>query len=131
MNKPNKVKTANNSKKQITEKLAEIGLTIDEAKQWLKRDEEHDELPSTWNRKCCASPWDCDRNNFNCEANETSNVIFAAGNTPETTRVYVDDVPVEGIIRAKLEYDTELGVPTLQLDILNPKIALATSCEKF
>lgn len=127
MNKSIKSKNTNSHKKQITEKLAEIGLTIDEAKKWLKgNDEEYDSVPSTWNKKCCSSPWDCDRSNFNCELNEVSNVVFAAGNSPETTRVYVDDVPVEGIIRAKLEYDTELGVPTLQLDILNPKIAVAT-----
>jgi len=131
MNKPVKTKNTNNSKKQITEKLAEIGLTIDEAKKWLKGNEDYEDTASAWDKKCCASPWDCNRNSFNCEANETSNVIFAAGNSPETTRVYVDDIPVEGIIRAKLEYDTELGVPTLQLDILNPKIAVATSCDKF
>lgn len=131
MNKSIKSKNTNNSKKQITEKLAEIGMTIDDAKKWLKGEEDEYAIPSSWDKQCCASPWDCDRNNFNCELNEVSNVTFAAGNTPETTRVYVDNTPIEGIIRAKLEYDTELGVPTLQLDILNPKMALAKSCEKF
>jgi hypothetical protein len=148
----NKSKSNKTTKTQISEKLAEIGLTLEEARQWLKGDLAFDDqayctpqntegcfkdkqdccMMQNTGKNCCmaSNPWDCAYDAAEEQPEELSNVVFAAGKTAEASQVYVGNIPVEGIIRAKLEYDTELGIPTLQLDILNPKIALACCYRK-
>jgi hypothetical protein len=58
----------------------------------------------------------------------TTNVLFYPAQNTEDTKVYIQDplssdvIEVQGIIRAKLDYDPELGFPVLGLEIVNPFI---------
>ena len=106
-------------------------MTVDGAKEWLNNETQAQEKMNSQcgsANNCCRradDPWACCNGDEEAASSELSNVVFAAGKTAETSKVYVEHIPIEGIIRAKLEYDTELGIPTLQLDILNPTIALS------
>jgi hypothetical protein len=56
------------------------------------------------------------------------NVLFYPAQHTENTKVYVqnplseDVIELQGVIRAKLDYDPELGFPVLELQIINPFI---------
>jgi hypothetical protein len=56
----------------------------------------------------------------------TSNIKFIPAQNTEHTKVFVtvgkEDVELTGVVRAKLDYDPELGFPTLHLEIVNPVI---------
>jgi hypothetical protein len=56
------------------------------------------------------------------------NVLFYPAQKTEDTKVYVqnpltsDVIELQGVIRAKLDYDPDLGFPVLGLEIINPCI---------
>jgi hypothetical protein len=49
-------------------------------------------------------------------------VSFLVGSTANSTKVYVGDVLMNGVIHAMLEYDADRELPVLHLEILAPKI---------
>jgi hypothetical protein len=101
-----------NNQKTLEAKLNEVGLTVDEVKEWLaSASADVDEIPST--------------NEY-----RESNVVFVPGNKTDDTKVYVDDVQIEGLVRANLEYDSELNFPILRLEIINPHIGMPNNCRK-
>lgn len=51
-----------------------------------------------------------------------SNVEFVVGDSIEDTELYVEGVQITGCIKASLDYNTELGVPTLTLTVIKPSI---------
>jgi hypothetical protein len=53
---------------------------------------------------------------------ELSNVVFTPGSYTESTEVYVDGIKLTGVSKASLEYDAEMGVPVLKLEIIAPQI---------
>jgi len=53
---------------------------------------------------------------------ETCEVSFLPGNNTEETAVYVGEYKLDGVVRSSLEYDPEMYVPVLHLEILNPRI---------
>lgn len=56
------------------------------------------------------------------KTSNTGKVSFKAGKTAEDTEVYVGNLIVEGVCRAVLEYDTDLNIPKLTLEIMNPTV---------
>jgi hypothetical protein len=50
------------------------------------------------------------------------NVTFIPGTTTEDSVVLVDGVLMQGVVKACLEYDSELPVPLLKITILGPNI---------
>jgi len=46
------------------------------------------------------------------------NVTFVPGNSDEDTFIYVGEELLKGVTKAKLCYDSETGVPTLELEIV-------------
>jgi hypothetical protein len=56
----------------------------------------------------------------------SSNVIFSPGEDATSTKVYINntDTPIEGVSRAVLEYDAELDIPILKLEIVAPQIKI-------
>lgn len=54
------------------------------------------------------------------------NVLFYPAQNTEKTKIYVrnplnkDVIELQGVIRAKLDYNPELGFPVLELQIINP-----------
>ena len=53
---------------------------------------------------------------------DKSNVVFMPAQKAEDTKVLVGDVEVSSVVRAKLDYNPELGFPVLHLEIVNPTI---------
>lgn len=53
---------------------------------------------------------------------ETCEVSFLPGCNTEETAVYVGEYKLDGVVRSSLEYDPEMYVPVLHLEILNPRI---------
>lgn len=53
---------------------------------------------------------------------ELSNVVFTPGSYTESTEVYIDGIKVTGVSKASLDYDAEMGVPVLKLEIIAPQI---------
>jgi hypothetical protein len=102
---------ANNAQKQLERELGKIGLSVDEASEWLNRD-----TSKTCGIEGCPT---CDTDQFD-ELNDSaiSNVSFVPGATAEETLIYVGDTLLKGVRKASLEYDAELGLPMLKLEIL-------------
>lgn len=61
------------------------------------------------------------------EQDTQSNVELYIGTSVEDTELYVEGVQITGCIKANLEFDAELGLPTLTLKVLNPRVASANS----
>ena len=103
-------KTKKTQKKVLEDKLAEIGLTITEAKNWL----------DAANSSCVK------QKNKTSSENTTTNIKFVPAQNTEHTKVSVlagrEEIELNGVVRAKLDYDPELGFPVLHLEIVNPVI---------
>lgn len=98
-----------NSQTNVLEKLKEVGLSIEEVKEWLNQDTEENE------------PGD------DLEQNTDCNILFLPASNAENTKVYFLDEEqngylINGVVRAGLEYDPDLGFPILKLEIVNPVI---------
>jgi hypothetical protein len=98
-----------NSQKNVLEKLKEVGLSVDEVKEWLVQSSEEAESENT------------------PEQNTDCNILFLPAGNTENTKVYFLDEEqngylINGIVRAGLEYDPDLGFPILKLEIANPII---------
>ena len=67
------------------------------------------------------SPFKSQESTFN-----TSNIKFIPAQNTELTKVFVvagnEEIELNGVVRAKLDYNPELGFPTLHLEIVNPVI---------
>ena len=51
-----------------------------------------------------------------------SNIVFAPSTSTENTEAYLNGTKITGVSKASLEYDAELGVPVLKLEIIAPQI---------
>jgi hypothetical protein len=94
-----------NSQTNVLEKLKEVGLSVEEVKDWLKQAAEENDAER---------PADC-------------NILFLPAGNTENTKVYFLDEEqngylINGVVRAGLEYDPDLGFPILNLQIANPII---------
>jgi hypothetical protein len=62
------------------------------------------------------------------ETLKNSNVLFVPAQHTELTKVFVstgaEKTEIDGVVRARLDYDPELGFPTLHLEIVNPVIGI-------
>lgn len=92
----------------VLDKLKEVGLSIDEVKDWLNQTSEDIS------------------DNDNEQSNEC-NILFLPASNTENTKVYFLDEEqngylINGVVRAGLEYDPDLGFPILNLQIANPII---------
>lgn len=56
---------------------------------------------------------------------DKSNVVFVPAQKSEDTKVFVGDVEIASVVRAKLDYNPELGFPVLHLEIVNPVIGVS------
>lgn len=103
----------------MLEKLKEMGFnSIDEALTFTKGDNyksKEDQEPAWTEEKI--------------EENYAStNIAFEAGQTAGETKVYAFDesknidIELAGITKASLNYDPELELPVLRLEIINPVI---------
>ena len=109
----------NTAQKQLEKELGKIGLSVDEASNWLNSSK-------PCGQAGCPTCGDIENmtddeyvNYLNSTAEEdVSNVSFIPGATAEETLIYVGETLVRGVTKATLEYDAELGVPLLKLEIL-------------
>jgi hypothetical protein len=92
----------NKEKQEAAKLMMQYKITKDEAFEWL--------------------------NNLDTPNKSHVNVLFYPAQHTEDTKVYVqnpltsDVIELQGVIRAKLDYDPELGFPVLGLEIINPHI---------
>lgn len=60
---------------------------------------------------------------------KNSNVLFVPAQHTEHTKVFATagetKIELDGVVRARLDYDPELGFPTLHLEIVNPVIGVS------
>jgi hypothetical protein len=129
-------------KNEIDKSLADVGLTYDEAVAWLNNAQQEMADCST----TCENPFKCmvegcsnsrgheeheaTNEEYVLEENEAeeeetsgrSNVFFVPGDDTVSTAVYVDGVKITGVIKAKLSYDGDFGIPKLKLTILGANI---------
>jgi hypothetical protein len=61
------------------------------------------------------------------EHDAQSNVELFIGKSIEETELYVEGVQITGCIKANLEFDVELGLPTLTITVLNPQVGADNS----
>jgi hypothetical protein len=116
-NKPSTSTTA--AQKQLEKELGKIGLSVDEASDWLNGGK-------PCGQAGCPTCGDIEKmsdaayaNYINSTTNEgAGNVSFIPGATAEETLIYVGETLLRGVTKATLEYDAELGVPLLKLEIL-------------
>ena len=109
----------NTAQKQLEKELGKIGLSVDEASDWLNSSK-------PCGQAGCPTCSDIESmtdeeyvNYLNNSTNEeVSNVSFVPGATAEETLIYVGETLLRGVTKATLEYDAELGVPLLKLEIL-------------
>jgi hypothetical protein len=97
------------AQQQLEQELSKLGMTFEEAQAWLKGG-----CRGCNKASCEAKPAESDFFTIN----EACNVVFHPGTTTDTTAVLVDGIPMQGVTKAVLEYDTELGVPILKLEIV-------------
>jgi len=142
-NNPNKhmsktIKTTKAPKEQINDdielKIAGFNMTIEEMKKWLediqKFTYEDHKAAEAKNKPSCAAAlyedWVAKSEEENVAASQR-NVTFVPGKNTEDTKVFVSTslgkmVEIKNVVRAKLDYNPELGFPILQLEIMNPDI---------
>ena len=101
--------TAPTAQQQLEQELSKLGMTIEEAQAWLKGG-----CRGCSKSSCTVKPAETDFPGIN----EACNVVFHPGTTTDTTAVLVDGISMQGVTKAVLEYDTELGVPILKLEIV-------------
>jgi hypothetical protein len=109
----------NTAQKQLEKELGKIGLSVDEASDWLNSSK-------PCGQEGCPTCGDIERMtdeeyvNYlnNTTEEDASNVSFIPGATAEETLIYVGETLLRGVTKATLEYDAELGVPMLKLEIL-------------
>jgi hypothetical protein len=92
----------------------------------IERRKEEDYLESIWGPDYPGNP----AVPFEEETEEQeaqSNVELYIGNSIEDTELYVEGTQITGCIKATLEFDVELGLPTLTLTVLNPQVGSANS----
>lgn len=56
------------------------------------------------------------------ELQASSNITFIPGKRPQDVRVFAGDVEITNIARASVIYDSEMDLPILSLDIVDPAI---------
>ena len=109
----------NTAQKQLEKELGKIGLSVDEASEWLNSSKPCGQAgcPTCGDIE---SMTDEEYVNYlnNTTEEDASNVSFIPGATAEETLIYVGETLLRGVTKATLEYDAELGVPMLKLEIL-------------
>lgn len=106
---------SNNAQKQLERELGKIGLSVDEASEWL-----NGETSKSCGMEGCPT---CDTTQFDdLNDSDISNVSFVPGATAEETLIYVGNTLLKGVTKASLEYDAELGLPMLKLEILGVSV---------
>jgi hypothetical protein len=110
---------ANTAQKQLEKELSKIGLSVDEASDWLNSSKPCGQAGCP----TCGDVENMSEEEYvkylnNTSEEDTSNVSFVPGATAEETLIYVGDTLLKGVTKATLEYDAELGVPMLKLEIL-------------
>jgi hypothetical protein len=124
------------AKHQLESKLNAVGLSIAEVKRQLNQFDASADVSKQDNQEFFdffksitktpeASTSSCSFANCNCNpAYEPlqGDVSFLVGSTANSTKVYVGDVLMNGVIHAMLEYDADRELPVLHLEILAPKI---------
>jgi hypothetical protein len=98
-----------NAQTNVLEKLKEVGLSIEEVKEWIDQAAEENVSED------------------NTEQSNNCNILFVPSSNAENTKVYFIDEEengylIKGVVRAGLEYDPDLGFPTLKLEMANPLI---------
>jgi hypothetical protein len=53
---------------------------------------------------------------------DKSNIVFMPAQRAEDTKVFVGDIELTCVVRAKIDYNPDLGFPVLHLEIVNPTI---------
>ena len=103
-------KTKKLQKKTVEDKLTEIGLTLAEAKNWLEQ-----------------ANSSCVKQKNRTSSEPSTNIKFVPAQNTEQTKVSVlagrEEIELNGVVRATLDYNPELGFPTLHLEIVNPVIS--------
>lgn len=115
-------------------KIAGFNMTIEEMKKWLDDmqhfvNEEQKAQQAKPKTTCAAAlyeDWAAKGEELQ-DAISDRNVTFVPGKNTEDTKVFVSTglgklVELKNVVRAKLDYNPELGFPMLQLEIMNPDI---------
>lgn len=114
--------STNTAQKQLEKELSKIGLSVDGAKEWLNGGTASNACGQLGCPTCgdIESMTDEEYVNYlnNTTEEDASNVSFIPGETAEETLIYVGETLLRGVTKATLEYDAELGVPLLKLEIL-------------
>ena len=134
----------NKKKRQtVTSQLKQFKNSIESIKSFLKnKDTEEDQCCECGSAACLWSKYD-QFNSANDEPHpfddksdverntpynvELSNAVFFPGMYTDTTAVYVGNTKLTGVSKAALEYDAELGLSVLKLEIIAPQISTTSS----
>jgi hypothetical protein len=128
----------NKNTSKLEEKLAEIGLTVEEAIDWLTVVNKRDKVAAderffiTTERTACGRNPCCNQDPCVIEGtmpfgdidqeSKTSNLSLSLKQDADRTTVYVDGVQVTNVTNLALTYDSELGLPIASIEIINPEI---------
>jgi hypothetical protein len=97
---------------KILEKMKEINTSLPPSIKELNIEEKHTTPEQSTQLPMYAIIPEADK----------SNVVFMPAQKAEDTKVLVGDIEVSSVVRAKLDYNPELGFPVLHLEIVNPTI---------
>jgi hypothetical protein len=135
----------NKKKKQnVTSQLKQFKNSIESIKSFLKnKDDDQDECCECGSAACLWNKYDQfnssnDEEPYTIDAAldseknssynvELSNVVFFPGTYVDHTAVYVGNKKLTGVSKATLEYDAELGLSVLKLEIIAPQISTTSS----
>ena len=113
---------------KVGELLQETGITFAELKEWITTgiiphspEGSGISIPSYSEESPTQYPND-PFGRTERQLNRKSNITFIAGSHSDNSQILVDDTMITGVATAKLEYDSEVGFPVLQLQIINPTI---------
>lgn len=131
----------NKNKEIVARQLKAFSTKLNELKTFLKASRKPQKNDATeccecgssaclWNKYDQLDDIDFGRNPVSIldtprQSSDSSNVIFVPAEDVQNTKVYVGDqsLEIEGVTKAALEYDADLGVPVLRLEITGPRIA--------
>jgi hypothetical protein len=135
----------NKKKRQtVTSQLKQFKNSIESIKSFLKnKDTEEDQCCECGSAACLWSKYDQFNSSTDNEPRsfdnmfevnkstsydvEVSNVVFSPGTYTDTTTVQVGNTKLTGVSKAVLEYDAELGLSVLRLEIIAPQVSPASS----
>lgn len=117
MSKNTKTKINNDALIQEMINGFDENFTVEETKKWLQEMSKKKACSSKGNKHCCAKVE---------SAKPARDVVeIVTGDTLSDGEIKINGQNLRGVSRAVVEYEAELGIPVMKLELVNPIVSVS------